>query len=110
MSHSQHIAITGVGAVCGAGLSVDEMHCLTQLYLDHPCCVKRLTESLYVTATRTSKILRKLERRGMIARAIDQNDRRKERISLTDIGRSHAERILFLSAQAAEKLSVTKLD
>ena len=68
------------------GLSVNEFHCLLQLYLEKPCCVRKLTELLGIGGTSTSKLLRSLDRKGFIARSLDRDDRRKETVALTENG------------------------
>ena len=47
-----------------------------------------------VTLPATSRLLRRLERRGLVALAVDQQDRRATRARLTDRGRAVREAIL----------------
>ena len=68
------------------GLSVNEFHCLLQLYLEQPCCVGKLTEILGIGGTSTSKLLRSLDRASYITRSLDSTDRRRETIALTESG------------------------
>ncbi len=87
-----------------AGLTVDEMHCLNVLYVDQPYCVKKLSELLGAKATRTSKILGKLERGGLVTRTLHASDRRKESVTLTDEGKRAIEQILHLSGEIGAEL------
>jgi DNA-binding MarR family transcriptional regulator len=59
-----------------AGLSIDEMHCLSSLFAESPSSVKTLSDLISVNPTRASKILRDLEERGLLSRTIDVSDRR----------------------------------
>jgi len=68
------------------GLSVNEFHCLLQLYLEEPCCVGKLTEILGIGATSTSKLLRSLDQKGFVSRSPDPIDRRRESVDLTESG------------------------
>ena len=68
------------------GLSVNEFHCLLQLYLEQPCCVGKLTEILGIGGTSTSKLLRSLDQQSFITRSLDSVDRRRETVNLTESG------------------------
>jgi DNA-binding MarR family transcriptional regulator len=94
-SIDKHLAAT-------AGVTVDEMHCLCQLHQEQPACVKRLSELLNASPTRTSKILKNLERRTFVTRTLHPEDRRKELVTLTDRGRIVAEHIACLSTEAIQ--------
>lgn len=76
------------------GLTVDEMHFLSALYLDRPTCVRELSERLQISATRASKILHSLEQRGLVVRALHPSNRRMEQVSLTEEGLRIAENIV----------------
>lgn len=69
-----------------ANLSVDEFHCLSQLYMHAPCCAKELCEFLNIHPSRASKLLNDLERRGYVARALGFPDKRREHLTLTPEG------------------------
>jgi DNA-binding MarR family transcriptional regulator len=88
-------------------LSVDELHCLSMLYLERPTCVKKLNELLGLSATRTSKILRTLERRGYVVRSLHLQDRRMEQVTLTEEGQRAAENVLSVSGETVRKLVVS---
>ncbi|MEK6569961.1 MAG: transcriptional regulator [Bacteroidota bacterium] len=87
-----------------AGFSVDELHCLGVLYLERPSCVKKLSQFLGLSATRTSKILRSLEQKGYVARALQLTDRRKEQVTLTREGMEAAENVLSISSEVGKKV------
>jgi DNA-binding MarR family transcriptional regulator len=87
-----------------ASLSVDELHCLSVLYLEKPSCVKKLNELLGHSAPRISKILRSLERRGYVVRSLHLIDRRMEQVTLTEDGQRAAESVLSVSSDAVRKL------
>lgn len=77
-----------------AGLRIDEMHCLGMIFLERPSCIKVLGEFLDQNATRMSKILSRLEQRGLVVRSLDLVDHRKELITLTEAGYQTAEKII----------------
>lgn len=60
----------------------------TLLYIndERPCCVRKLTELLGIHGTSTSKLLSRLEKRGLLVRSMDHVDHRMERIELTEEG------------------------
>ncbi|MBX2989838.1 MAG: winged helix-turn-helix transcriptional regulator [Bacteroidetes bacterium] len=78
-----------------AGLQVGEFNCLLHLYLEKPCCVRKLTEMLGIGSSSTSKLLRSLDRRGWLTRELDPVDRRMERVALTEQGVEAARQILL---------------
>lgn len=84
-----------------ANMTVGEFHCIMQLYLERPCCVRKLADTLGIGATSTSKILRSLDNNGWIVRRLDVTDRRMERVTLTAQGTDVAHRILLAADQAA---------
>ena len=81
-----------------AGLSVDEFHCLSQLYLHAPCCVKTLCELLEVHPTRASRLLNDLESKGYLTRTLGFADKRKELLTLTPAGVSAARDLVQATA------------
>ena len=87
-----------------AGLTVSEFHCMMQLYLEKPCCVRKLTEILGIGATSTSKLLRSLDMKEWITRDLDETDRRKERVALTSQGNEIIQRIMQAADEAALSL------
>jgi DNA-binding MarR family transcriptional regulator len=86
------------------GLSVDETHCLSQLYLHAPFCVRKLTELLGVSSTRMSRILMMMERKGLITRKTSPLDRRIEQVSLTDMGRTIVSRVMEISEESGSEI------
>ena len=87
-----------------AELTVDEMHCLSVLYSDHPPSVKRLSELINVSSTRASKILKDLEDREFVTRTLDAIDRRKEQVVLTEKGMGAVEKIVSLYTEIGSEL------
>ena len=88
------------GLAASAGLSVDEFHCLGQLYLHSPCCVKTPCELLEIHPTRASRLLNDLEERGYLTRTLGFADKRKELLTLTPTGVAAGKEILQLSARS----------
>lgn len=89
-----------------AGLSVNELNCLLLLYLEKPCCVRKLTEMLGIGTSSTSKLLRSLDGRGWLTRELDAADRRMERVALTEQGAETVRQILL----AADSIAVMLLE
>lgn len=87
-----------------AELTVDEMHCLSVLYADHPPSVKRLSELINVSSTRASKILKDLEGREYVSRTLDADDRRKEQVVLTERGNGAVEKVIALYTEIGSEL------
>jgi DNA-binding MarR family transcriptional regulator len=86
------------------GLTVNELHCLLQLHLEKPCCVRKLTEILGIGATSTSKLLRSLDRRGYLMRTLDPDDRRKESVRLTEAGLQVGNRAIVLAQKISQQI------
>jgi DNA-binding MarR family transcriptional regulator len=85
-------------------LSVNEFHCLLQLYLEEPCCVGKLTEILGIGATSTSKLLRSLDRKGLVTRNPDPIDRRRETVALTEPGIQKVMRGLTIAEAISDRI------
>ncbi len=92
------------GLASSAGLSVDEFHCISQLFVHAPCCVKALCELTGIHPTRASRILSVLERKGYLLRTLGVEDKRKESLTLTDAGVEVARRLLESCAFAHRNL------
>jgi len=86
------------------GLSVDEMHCISAVYADHPRSVSRLSELIAVSTTRASKILKSLEQGSLVTRELDPSDHRREKVILTDSGMKTVERIISLCTEVGSEL------
>jgi DNA-binding MarR family transcriptional regulator len=86
-------------------LSVDEFHCLTQLYARAPCCVRTLSEVLGTSPSRTSRLLHGLEERGYLARSLGFADKRMEMLVLTQDGMAAARQVLQSSAFSVTQLA-----
>jgi DNA-binding MarR family transcriptional regulator len=87
-----------------AQLTIDELHCLSVLFSDHPASVKRLSELINVSTTRVSKILKDLEQRGLVSRTPDAEDRRKEQVLLTEIGSTTVKQIISYYTEIGSEL------
>ena len=87
-----------------AQLTIDELHCLSVLFSEHPSTVKRLSELINVSTTRASKILKDLEQLGYVSRTQDAEDRRKEQVLLTETGSLTVERILSFYTEIGSEL------
>jgi DNA-binding MarR family transcriptional regulator len=87
-----------------AGFTIDEMHCLSAIFSEHPSSVKRLSELINVSPTRTSKILKGLEQRGFVSRTMDTEDHRKEQVILTGTGVKAVQDILSLFTEVGSEL------
>jgi len=87
-----------------AQLTIDELHCLSVLFSEHPSSVKRLSELINVSTTRTSKILKDLEQRGYVSRNPDAEDRRKEQVLLTETGSLTVNKILSFYTEIGSEL------
>ena len=86
------------------GLTVDEMHCLCALYSERPSSVKRLYELISVSPSRASKILKHLEQRNLVTRAISSADHRREQVMLTDAGTKAVQEILSFFTEVGSEL------
>jgi DNA-binding MarR family transcriptional regulator len=87
-----------------ARLTIDELHCLSVLFSEHPSSVKRLSELINVSTTRASKILKDLEQRGYVSRTPVADDRRKEQVLLTESGSLTMNKILSFYAEIGSEL------
>lgn len=87
-----------------AGLTVYEFHCLSQLFVHAPCCVKTLCELTGIHPTRASRLLSALERKGYLLRSLATEDKRKESLTLTDAGIRVARTLLESCAFAGRNL------
>lgn len=75
-------------------LTAGELHCLIALYIEKPCCVKKLSAIIGTRGTTTSKILNSLEKKFIIARELDANDKRIEKVFLTHAGEEFTRRVI----------------
>jgi len=92
------------------GLSPSQVVVLSMIQrgIDQP---KVLAEQLETVQSAVSAVLRELQGRGLVARAVDSNDRRRVHLQVTDAGLATLERAgeVWL-ATAAERLSAVPLD
>ncbi len=75
-------------------LTVGELQCLIALYTDKPCCIKELSEIIGTRGTTTSKLLNSLEKKFIIKRELDNNDKRIEKVFLTPAGEDFTKKIV----------------
>lgn len=89
-------------------LPVYELECVLVLSLDCPSSASELAEELGVRSSSLSKLLNRLEGRGLVERAIERSDRRVERITLAPAGIMLAEnairRVMEISTAMLERL------
>jgi DNA-binding MarR family transcriptional regulator len=74
-------------------LPIFSLECLLVLFLDHPDSAGALAESLGIRKSSLSKLLNGLEEKGLVDRALDPDDRRMERLTLTPAGSDLVERV-----------------
>jgi DNA-binding MarR family transcriptional regulator len=85
-------------------LAVYELECVLVLHLDCPCSASELAELLGVRSSSLSKLLNRLEGRGLVERAIERSDRRVERITLAPAGTALAEAAIQRAAEIGASL------
>jgi DNA-binding MarR family transcriptional regulator len=85
-------------------LPVYQLECVLLLALDEPDSAGSLALLLGVRKSSLSKLLKMLERRGLVCRALDSNDRRMERVTLTEAGRALVERVLTRANEIASEV------
>lgn len=67
-------------------ISENEAILLITIYTDKPQAVKHLSKKLSISAALTSKILHSLELKGLINRTLSEQDKRSEKVLLTEKG------------------------
>ena len=72
-------------------LTVPQLVCLRQLFLNGPTTAGNLSRLVFLSQATVTGILDRLELRGMVVRERGKEDRRRVTISLTDSGRELAE-------------------
>jgi len=78
----------------GCGVTTNAMTVLTLLYKHRtPMTQNELSKDLYLPKQTVTGVLDTLEKRGLVTRSIDPNDRRSRVITLTEEGRSEGRRI-----------------
>jgi DNA-binding MarR family transcriptional regulator len=85
-------------------LPLYQLECVLILSLDRPDSVGSLAEQLGVHKSSVSKLLRALEERKLIERAIDPIDHRMERVTLTEPGTALAKRAQARAEEIAAEL------
>jgi len=91
-----------------SGLTIDELHCLAVVSLRRPTHVRQLSDILGLTSSRTSKVLKSVEKKGLLRRLHHPLDRRKGDVVLTAPGKAMVEKtVLYLSAARKKLLEST---
>lgn len=85
----------------GTGMTTNEILCLLVLYSEEPRSIGELSRILDLSLASTSKLLSSLQGKMYISRNLDEVDRRKEIVVLTQLGKGMAERLLALSRELA---------
>lgn len=75
-------------------LTAGELFCLISLIIDKPRCIKELSEKTGIRSTTTSKLLKSLEQRFIIKRELDANDKRIEKVFLTQTGKDFTRKLI----------------
>lgn len=73
------------------GVAFSRVRVLKRLARRGPMTLKDLAHATAMDQPATTVAINDLERRGMVAREVDDGDRRRKLVSLTDIGRSVVE-------------------
>lgn len=86
-------------------LTVPQLVCLRQLYLNGPCTPSELADRVYLSQATVTGILDRLEARRLVSRTREQADRRKVTLSLSAEGSRLAETMPWpLQERFAERL------
>lgn len=75
-------------------LTAGELFCLITLFTEKPGSIKELYKKTGIRSTTISKHLNSLENKLMIKRELDDNDKRVERVFLTQEGQEFAQKII----------------
>ena len=78
------------------GISVPEFNLLTFFYDESSLPVKKLTLSMNVTPGRITHLVTSLEKRGLMKRSLNKDDRRVVLVTLTKKGRTLVDKIYGL--------------
>ena len=82
------------------GVTVSERRCLEMFLPEAEHSIKELSAGLGIAASRLSRILDRLEDRGLVIRTIDHRDRRTTRVTLSAEGADLARRLSERVSQA----------
>lgn len=75
------------------GISLNEGMVLCSLKNEEPLSSGRLCELLGLTASNTSKVIRNVEKKGLVVRVLGEEDRRQMYFSLSEKGRNLIENL-----------------
>jgi DNA-binding MarR family transcriptional regulator len=84
---SNHVSSRFQGSVEACGVSVSEWVALRQLFKTGACPPSELIETLGMTKGAVSKIVTRLQAKGLVERAAIGNDSRAQQVLLTKAGR-----------------------
>jgi MarR family transcriptional regulator for hemolysin len=88
------------------GLTMQQAELLVWTYRRHETSPTRLTELLLTDDAGVSRLIGRLEAKGLITRRIHTRDRRARALHLTPAGRALARRLLRFAARGNEKILV----
>jgi DNA-binding MarR family transcriptional regulator len=80
------------------GLGVNEFEALERLVECDGCRAQELTDALPLSQSAASRLVARLERQGLVTRAMCDNDRRGVSVCLTDAGRER-----YLAARPTQR-------
>lgn len=89
----------------GTDLYMREIHFLVAVELDRPVSVSALAQKLEVTLGAASQMATKLEKKGLVSRFPDPEDRRRTMVSLTEEGARLHQQHLEYDQRQMEKIS-----
>jgi MarR family 2-MHQ and catechol resistance regulon transcriptional repressor len=87
-----------------SGLTPSQFGVLEALHSLGPLCQKELSQKLLKSGGNITMVIDNLEKRHLVKRVRDSQDRRKFMIELTDEGKILIEKVFPVHAQVAEKL------
>jgi DNA-binding MarR family transcriptional regulator len=87
------------------GVSPAEGHLLSYLRTYAPCPIAEIVRVFGIRPSTMTNMLERLEGRGLLDRAIDPEDRRSVRVTLTPGGKSLADRINRLVFELEERIA-----
>jgi DNA-binding MarR family transcriptional regulator len=85
---SNHVSNAFRAKVEAAGVSVSEWVVLRQLYSGEQVAAGSIADAMGMTKGAVSKVVARLEQKGLLERAVGEGDRRQQWLALTAKGRS----------------------
>lgn len=90
--------------LAGHNLTISQFGVLEALYSLGPLCQKEIGQKILKTGGNITMVIDNLEKRNLVKRERDENDRRKFTVKLTEEGFSLIERIFPVHAETAEQV------